>query len=257
MNKPALTDELIDLARKAGDVILRIYEGEFGHQHKPDHSPVTEADVAAERVILDGLAQLTPDIPVVAEEQAAAGGLPTGAAAKFWLVDPLDGTKEFIARNGEFTVNIALIVDGVPVLGVVHLPVLGVTYAGADGRAERKTGVAPAEAIHARSTPASGAIMTISRSHASKELAKAEEMGVPIAGTVVAGSSLKFCRVAEGAADIYPRFGPTMEWDTAAGQAVLENAGGSVRTIDGAPLRYGKPGLRNPHFIARGIQRPA
>jgi 3'(2'), 5'-bisphosphate nucleotidase len=252
MDKTALKGELVDLARKAGDVIMRIYESDFTHQRKSDHSPVTEADVAAERVIVEGLARLTPDIPVVAEEEAAANGLPIGTSAMFWLVDPLDGTKEFIARNGEFTVNIALIVDGAPVMGVVHLPVLGVTYAGAEGRAERREGDAPAEPIRVRTTPGNGAIMTISRSHAAKELAKAEHMGEPIAGTVVAGSSLKFCRVAEGAADLYPRFGPTMEWDTAAGQAVLENAGGSVTTMDGARLRYGKPGLKNPHFIARG-----
>lgn len=252
MDQTALTGELVDLARRAGAVILRIYEGDFTPQRKVDQSPVTDADVAAERVILDGLASLTPEIPVVAEEQAAAKGLPTGTPTMFWLVDPLDGTKEFIARNGEFTVNIALIVDGVPVLGVVHLPVLGVTYAGVAGHAERRQGDAPAERIGVRTTPADGAIMTISRSHAAQELARAETMGEPIAGTVVAGSSLKFCRVAEGTADLYPRFGPTMEWDTAAGQAVLENAGGSVTTLDGSPLRYGKPGLRNPHFIARG-----
>ena len=252
MDKTALTGELVDLARKAGDVIMRIYESDFTHERKSDHSPVTEADVAAERVIVEGLARLTPDIPVVAEEEAAANGVPTGTAAMFWLVDPLDGTKEFIARNGEFTVNIALIVDGAPVLGVVHLPVLGVTYAGAEGWAERREGSAPAEPIRVRTTPGAGAVMTISRSHAAKELAKAEHMGEPISGTVVAGSSLKFCRVAEGVADLYPRFGPTMEWDTAAGQAVLENAGGTVTTMDGARLRYGKPGLKNPHFIARG-----
>jgi len=252
MDKTALKGDLIDLARKAGDVIMRIYESDFMHQRKSDHSPVTEADVAAERVIIEGLTRLTPDIIVVAEEQAAASGLPTGTSAMFWLVDPLDGTKEFIARNGEFTVNIALIVNEAPVLGVVHLPALGVTYAGGEGQAERRNGLSPAEPIKVRKTPSGGAIMTISRSHALKELARAEEMGEPIAGTVVAGSSLKFCRVAEGAADLYPRFGPTMEWDTAAGQAVLENAGGSVTTLDGVRLRYGKPGLRNPHFIARG-----
>ena len=252
MDKAAIKGELIALARKAGDVIMSVYESDFAHQRKLDHSPVTEADVAAERVILEGLARLTPEIPVIAEEQAAADGLPTGTSAMFWLVDPLDGTKEFIAHNGEFTVNIALIVDHAPVMGVVHLPALGITYAGADGMAERRNGSSPAEPIRVRQTPSTGAIMTISRSHADKELAHAEEMGEPIAGTIVAGSSLKFCRVAEGAADLYPRFGPTMEWDTAAGQAVLENAGGSVTTLDGQPLRYGKLGLRNPHFIARG-----
>ena len=252
MTLAELAEELTEVARRAGAQILKVYAEDFTAARKADQSPVTEADVAAEAVILAALRKLTPDIPVIAEEDSQATGLPAEAAARFWLVDPLDGTKEFVARNGEFTVNIALVEIGVPVLGVVHLPALGETYRGHSGSAERSVGNAPFEAIEARYPPAAGSIMTISRSHAAKELVKAEEMGERIQGTIVAGSSLKFCRLAEGVADLYPRFGPTMEWDTAAGHAVLAAAGGSVSTLEGAPLRYGKPGFRNPHFIARG-----
>ncbi|MDY0884230.1 3'(2'),5'-bisphosphate nucleotidase CysQ [Dongia soli] len=253
-NQPAdqLTVELERIALAAGEVILRIYESDFAHQHKSDKSPVTEADVAAEAVIAAELHKLTPEIPLIAEEAAAVGGLPAEAAARFWLVDPLDGTKEFIARNGEFTVNIALIEGGSPKLGIVHVPVLGQTYGGDGKTAWRRVNKGAYEEIRTRAVPTDGAVMTISRSHAAKELVKAEEMGVKIADTLVAGSSLKFCRLAEGVADIYPRFGPTMEWDTAAGHAVLVSAGGSVRQLDGRVLPYGKPGFLNPHFIARG-----
>lgn len=247
-----LAGELAEVARQAGAEILKVYAQDFTTARKADQSPVTAADLAAEAVILAALRKLAPEIPVVAEEESQASGLPAEAAARFWLVDPLDGTKEFVARNGEFTVNIALVESGVPILGVVHLPALDETYRGHSGLAERSVKRAPFEPIRARSVPAEGAVMTISRSHAAKELVKAEEMGERIQGTVVAGSSLKFCRLAEGAADLYPRLGPTMEWDTAAGHAVLAAAGGSVSTLDGEPLRYGKPGFRNPHFIARG-----
>jgi 3'(2'), 5'-bisphosphate nucleotidase len=247
-----LAAELERVAIAAGAVILEIYNSDFTHDRKSDHSPVTEADVAAEKVITATLRRLTPGIPVIAEEDAAANGLPASAAARFWLVDPLDGTKEFIARNGEFTVNIALIENGAPSFGVVHVPVLDQTYS-TDGRQVwRRIGGQPRQTIAARVMPAAGAVMTISRSHADKELVKASDMGVHVVDTLVAGSSLKFCRLAEGVADLYPRFGPTMEWDTAAGHAVLAAAGGSVRELDGRPLTYGKPGFRNPHFIARG-----
>ncbi len=244
--------ELAEVARHAGAEILRIYAGDFATERKADRSPVTAADHAAEAVILPALRRLDPGIVIVSEEDSQQSGLPAAPPARFWLVDPLDGTKEFIARNGEFTVNIALIENGRPVLGIVHLPALGQTYRGYDRVAERADDGAGFAAIHARATPADGAVMIISRSHAAKELVKAEEMGERIQGTLVAGSSLKFCRLAEGAADLYPRLGPTMEWDTAAGQAILEAAGGSVRTADGDVLRYGKPGFRNPHFVARG-----
>jgi 3'(2'), 5'-bisphosphate nucleotidase len=247
-----LRDGLIAAARAAGRTIMDVYAGDFAATRKADHSPVTAADVAAEAIILQALAQLAPDVPVVAEEQAAADGLPSVAGPRFFLVDPLDGTKEFIARNGEFTVNIALIDQGHPVLGVVYLPALDEMYAGHDGAAFRCRGNGALARISARHVPTAGATMTISRSHAARELVKAESFGEQVAATLVAGSSLKFCRIAEGVADLYPRFGPTMEWDTAAGHAVLLAAGGSVTTLDGAPLTYGKPGFRNPHFIARG-----
>jgi len=251
----ALKDELVSVARKAGAVILEIYNRDFETLRKADRSPVTEADTAAEALILEALARLTPDIPVIAEEQCAKDGVPLSAPERFFLVDPLDGTKEFIAKNGEFTVNIALIEGGRPVLGVVYLPATDACYAGLDGKAERRIGTGSAEAIAARATPESGLVMAISRSHADGAVERAKERGFNIADTIVAGSSLKFCRIAEGAADLYPRFGNTMEWDTAAGQAVLEAAGGRVETTEGAPLGYGKPGFRNPHFIAYGRKR--
>jgi 3'(2'), 5'-bisphosphate nucleotidase len=253
MTNAELAAALMDVAEEAGRAILDVYAGTIVSTRKGDRSPVTAADTQAEAIILAHLKRLLPDVTVVAEEQAEAEGLPQSAARRFFLVDPLDGTREFIARNGEFTVNIALIEDGLPVLGIVHLPALGETFAGYESHALRRLKPeAPAEPIRARLPPAAGAIMAISRSHAEKELVRAKEMGEIIAGTIVAGSSLKFCRLAEGAADLYPRFGPTMEWDTAAGHAILAAAGGSVRTLDGKSLTYGKPGFRNPHFIARG-----
>jgi 3'(2'), 5'-bisphosphate nucleotidase len=250
-----LKDELVTVARQAGAVILDIYNRDFETLRKADRSPVTEADTAAEAVILEALARLAPDVPAVAEEQCAKDGVPLTAPRRFFLVDPLDGTKEFIARNGEFTVNIALIEDGRPVLGVVYLPATDACYAGLGGKAERRIGTGAPEPIIARTAPESGLVMAISRSHADGAVERAKERGFNVAATMVAGSSLKFCRIAEGTADLYPRFGNTMEWDTAAGQAVLEAAGGRVETTDGAPLVYGKPGFRNPHFIAYGRPR--
>jgi 3'(2'), 5'-bisphosphate nucleotidase len=247
-----LKDQLVAISREAGAAILNIYSRDFQSAQKSDRSPVTEADTAAEALIIAALAKVAPGIPVIAEEQCAANGLPPDAPERFFLVDPLDGTKEFIARNGEFTVNIALVENGRPVLGVVYLPAFDACYAGADGVAERRVGDNGPERITARRAPDDGLVMAISRSHADGEIARAKERGLNVAGTIVAGSSLKFCRLAEGVADLYPRFGTTMEWDTAAGQAVLEAAGGSVETVDGAPLRYGKAGFTNPHFIAFG-----
>lgn len=255
-NTTALKDALVAVARQAGAVILDIYNRDFETLRKADRSPVTEADTAAEAVILEALARLMPDVPAIAEEQCAKDGVPLSAPERFFLVDPLDGTKEFIARNGEFTVNIALIEHGEPVLGVVYLPATDACYAGTGGKAERSIGGGTLEPIAARAAPESGLVMAISRSHADGEVERAKARGLDIAGTIVAGSSLKFCRIAEGVADLYPRFGNTMEWDTAAGQAVLEAAGGRVETTDGAPLAYGKPGFRNPHFIAYG-RKPA
>ncbi len=250
MNTTQLLDAITAAAREAGAVIMDIYRGDFAVDEKADASPVTEADRRAEDVITARLRALTPDIPIVGEEAFAAGDIPA-VDRRFWLVDPLDGTKEFIKRRDEFTGNIALIENATPVLGVVHSPALGLLFAGAVGGGARlTTGDGAARPIATRALPPEGLAVVASRSHANDEALAAWLEGRGVASTVKAGSSLKFCRVAEGAADVYPRFGPTMEWDTAAGHAVLLAAGGQVTTIDGAPFTYGKPGFRNPHFVA-------
>jgi 3'(2'), 5'-bisphosphate nucleotidase len=247
---------LIELMRaaalSAGTTILEIYAQPFAVQQKADASPVTLADQLAEAAIVEALRKATPDIPIVAEELAAAGHLLAAAPPRFWLVDPLDGTKEFIRRNGEFTVNIALIENGKPRLGIVHAPALGVTYWGdASGARRQRESEAP-QAIAARAVPPSRAIVVHSRSHADEAQLDRYLAALSQAERRVSGSSIKFCLIAAGEADLYPRFGRTMEWDTAAGQAVLEAAGGNVATLDGAPLRYGKSGFENPDFVARG-----
>jgi len=228
------------------------YEGGFAVRSKADSSPVTLADEEAERLILAGLRRLTPDVPVVAEEEAAAGRLPAAVGRRFWLVDPLDGTKEFVAKNGEFTVNIALVEDGVPALGVVLAPARGLAYtAHGPGTARRETAGGPPEPIAVRAAPADGVVVVSSRSHGDR--ARMERMiDVPVRDWKILGSSLKFCVVAEGGADLYPRYGATSEWDTAAGHAVLLAAGGTVTALDGGPFVYGKPSFLNPGFIARG-----
>jgi len=240
-------------ALAASAAILEIYATDFTSRAKGDASPVTEADERAEAIILTALAALTPAIPVIAEEQAAAQGLSEQVPPRFWLVDPLDGTREFLNRNGEFTVNIALIKGGRAVLGVVHVPALGVTYAACGpGTATRQHGAEAAQPIATRPTPNAGSIVVHSRSHGDESELAAFVATMPQATRMVSGSSVKFCLIAAGEADLYPRFGTTMEWDTAAGQAVLEAAGGCVETLDGERLRYGKNGYRNPHFVARG-----
>ena len=270
----ALTATLCEIALRAGREILAVYASDFTVRGKADASPVTEADTRAERIILEGLGECAPGIPVVAEESAAAGEIPDVAGRPFFLVDPLDGTREFIGRNGEFTVNVALIEDGVPTVGVVHLPALDETFwtagdgvawrtrggAGRTGRAGG-TGIAGAAAGAAGGAeriacrrPGAALVAIASRSHRDFETDHFLER-FEIAEIVSAGSSLKFCRIAEGAADLYPRLGRTMEWDVAAGHAILSAAGGSVETMDGAPLTYGKPGFDNPRFVARGLPR--
>ena len=246
-----LIDVMRAAALSAGTTILEIYAQPFAVQQKADASPVTLADQLAEAAILEALRKATPDIPIVAEELAAAGHLPA-AAARFWLVDPLDGTKEFIRRNGEFTVNIALIENGTPVLGIVHAPAQEVTFWGDANGARRQRGGEAPQPIAARPVPPTGAIVVHSRSHADEAELDRYIAALPQAERRVSGSSIKFCLIAAGEADLYPRFGPTMEWDTAAGQAVLEAAGGSMLTPEGAPFRYGKPGFLNAGFIARG-----
>ena len=263
------------LARQAGTVVMAVYATDFAVQGKADASPVTLADAQAEAVILAGLQALTPDIPVVAEEAAAAGLAPQVAATgRFWLVDPLDGTREFVARNGEFTVNIALIEHGRPLLGVVLAPAIngqaggqtggqtggpaGVLYAGLVGHGAWVEDSAGRRPIHCRPVPDAGLAVLASRSHGDADALDAF-LAVYLAGRRVAhlgtaGSSLKLCLLAAGEADLYPRLGRTMEWDIAAGHAVLAAAGGSVCRIDsGAALAYGKLGYENPHFVAAGL----
>lgn len=247
--------DLIDLAVAAGREIMAIYATDFSAKAKSDLTPVTEADEAAERVILTGLARIDPATPVISEEAASAGRIPE-VAERFFLVDPLDGTKEFISKNGEFTVNIALVKDGTPVAGVVYAPALSRLFWGetgkgaAQGRLNRKDQF-DWQPITVRKQPGEGATVVASRSHrdaATDQFLKS----VRVKQLCSAGSSLKFCLVAAGEADLYPRFNRTMEWDTAAGQAVLLAAGGKVLTIEGSPLNYGKRerGYDNPGFIA-------
>jgi 3'(2'), 5'-bisphosphate nucleotidase len=253
LNLAQLAEQLTEVARHAGAEILKIYAADFTATRKADQSPVTEADVAAEAVILAALRRLTPDIPVIAEEQAQVQGLPAEAAQRFWLVDPLDGTKEFVARNGEFTVNIALIDGHDPVLGVVHVPVTETTYTGARGAGATRQ-IKREPAIQIRTTvPAPTPLRIVgSRSHRDAVLDRYLPRLEPYQ-LVAVGSSIKFCLVAEGSADFYPRFGPTSEWDTAAAQAVVEAAGGRVIQTDGQRLRYNaKAEILNPHFLVSG-----
>ncbi len=259
-DRQALVDMLVDVAIEAGKAILEIYDGEIATRVKDDRSPVTDADEKAEAIILKRLSVLAADIPVVAEESVAAGTIPDISGGTFFLVDPLDGTKEFINRNGEFTVNIALVENGQPTLGVVHLPALGQTFwSKGTGDAWRRDSDGAPRAVSVRPAPASGLVVVASRSH--RDSATDDYLaGFKVADLVSAGSSLKLCRLAEGAADMYPRLGRTMEWDIAAGHAVLAGAGGSVTVIAGGdvagdigqPLAYGKPGFENPFFVARG-----
>jgi 3'(2'), 5'-bisphosphate nucleotidase len=248
-----LLDPVRAIADRAGAVVMAHYAVGVAVRTKTDASPVTAADEAAEHLIAVALRELTPDIPVVAEEEIAAGAVPRLAGERFWLVDPLDGTKEFVKRNGEFTVNIALVDRGRPVLGVVYAPAMErLFWAAGPGSARERTPDGAMRAIAARTPPATGTVVVASRSHGDplelSGLAGAE----PVAERRIIGSSIKFCLLACGEADLYPRYGATSEWDTAAGHAVLAAAGGSVRTLDGNDLAYGKEGFRNPPFVARG-----
>jgi len=256
-----LLEAMTDAALEAGRAAHEIYLGRFEVRHKADQSPVTEADHAAEAIILERLRQVAPGIPIVAEEEVAAGRLPQ-IGSEFFLVDPLDGTKEFVQRIGDFTVNIALIRDGDPVLGVVYAPVTSGLYVGdvISGIALRSHHATESsrvvshelrQQIRVRTPPSQGVTVVISRSHSTPET-ETYLARYKVAERVCVGSSLKFCLVAAGQADLYPRLGPTMEWDTAAGHAVLVAAGGSVLAPGGAPLTYGKSGLRNSFFIAGG-----
>ncbi len=243
------------IAQDAGQAIMAIYNATRGTvdevSYKADGSPLTQADLAAHQVIARGLSQLTPSIPVVSEEDSTSE-VHRKPVGRFWLVDPLDGTKEFVARNGEFTVNIALIENGRPVLGVVVAPARGQSYWGIAGLGAWREADGRVEPIRVAAAPERvGRPLRVlaSKSHLNAETrAYLQQLGPH--ELVQAGSSLKFCRMAEGSADLYPRLGPTCEWDTAAGQAVLEAAGGKVLNLEGERLCYGKPAMTNPAFIA-------
>jgi 3'(2'), 5'-bisphosphate nucleotidase len=246
--------DLARIARDAGAAIMEVYRDGPHVRRKADQSPVTEADELAEAIIVAGLVELAPDIPIVAEEAVAAGRIPdVSNAPRYWLVDPLDGTREFIDRNGEFTVNIALIEHGAPVAGVVYAPAIDRLFAGATGHGARVVDPSGERGIRCRLPPSEGLTVLASRSHGDRAALQRYLSGFCVARVIAAGSSLKLCLLAEGAADLYPRFGRTMEWDIAAGHAVLAAAGGSVRDLSGAPLRYGKRDMANPDFVARGL----
>jgi 3'(2'), 5'-bisphosphate nucleotidase len=252
VHRQAWLEALVQIARDAGTLILAVYATDFTVRGKGDQSPVTEADERAERLIVGALRALAPAVPIVAEEAVAAGQAPE-VASLFWLVDPLDGTKEFISRNGEFTVNIALIAHGAPVLGVVYAPALDRMFSGdvqLGAWLENGTG---RHSIRCRTVPEAGLTVVASRSHGDAAALDAFLAGRKVVALASAGSSLKLCLIAAGEADLYPRFGRTMEWDIAAGHAVLAAAGGTVMDLKGAPLRYGKPGFDNPHFVAAAL----
>ncbi len=249
---PAWRAPLIQLARDAGAAIMQVYVQDFAVEHKDDRSPLTAADMAAHHLIVAGLQALTPDLPVLSEESASVPWETRRAWQRYWLVDPLDGTREFVKKNGEFTVNIALIDDGVPVFGVVFAPALGELYVGERGNGSFVADGADLVPIAARQPATSPLRVAGSRSHmdARSEAAIARMGEVQL---LAMGSSLKFCRMAEARLDVYPRFAPTSEWDTAAGQCVLEAAGGAVIMLDGQPLRCNsKESLLNPDFLALG-----
>jgi 3'(2'), 5'-bisphosphate nucleotidase len=253
MQPDKLLEPIVALAMTAGNAILEVYKTDFAVATKDDESPLTKADLASHNIISRGLAELTPDIPVISEES----GLPAFSVrrewSRYWLIDPLDGTREFVNRNGEFTVNIALIEDKCPIIGVVHVPVQKKTYTGCRGLgATLRTAGDGVKTISAASASASPVRVVGSRSHRGTSLdAFLARLGA--VEMLPMGSSLKFCVVAEGGADVYPRLGPTSEWDTAAAQAVVEQAGGAVLELNGEPLLYNnKADILNPHFLVRG-----
>ena len=258
-------DTLAEISLKAGALIMEVYATDFDIETKGDASPVTEADEKAEALILAALAEADPDLKIIAEEAASAGNIPEHGD-RFALVDPLDGTREFVNKNGEFTVNIAIILHGRPVMGVVYAPALGRLFVAESPsyawQAAAKPGsdVPPASArttLTIRKAPEAGITAIASKSHRSAETDAFLE-GFNVAEIISAGSSLKFCRLAAGEADLYPRHGRTMEWDTAAGHAVVNAAGGKILCEDGTPLLYGKRtrGYDNPFFIAYGDVTP-
>ena len=252
MNLKELIDPITNLAVDAGQAILKVYATDFDVQSKDDESPLTQADLASHRCIVAGLESLTPDIPIISEEEGLPGFTERGQWQRYWLIDPLDGTKEFVNRNGEFTVNIALIDSNRPVFGVVHVPVQEKTYIGCEGFGAQLRDGNETRAISVADASSRPVRIVGSRSHRGSSLdAFLEKVGE--SEMIPMGSSLKFCVVAEGRADLYPRLGPTSEWDTAAAQAVVEQAGGKVLELDGKPLSYNaKEEILNPWFVVIG-----
>lgn len=251
MHPSSMIDDVIRIADEASAKVLQIYQSDFKVSYKEDESPITAADVASHEIIAKGLQALSPDIPILSEEAAQAPWAERKHWQRFWLIDPIDGTKEFTQRTGEFTVNIALIENGEPVMGVVTAPALNEAFWGINGEGANKRDQAgqtrPIRVVEPQSTRR----VVASKNHLNADTRTFID-GLGEHTTIQAGSSLKFCRVAEGEADIYPRMGPTSEWDTAAAHAVLLAAGGNVAKVDGGPLRYGKEDVLNPYFIAAG-----
>lgn len=250
MTKNELLEAIYTLSVSAGDAIMDIYAKDFNVEYKEDESPVTDADLAAHKVIAAGLNALTPDIPVLSEESAGIDWATRQTWQQYWLVDPIDGTKEFIKKNGEFTVNIALIENGKPTLGVVHAPALNATYLAEQSLGAFKQTAAGRVTLKVSTKENKGLIKVVgSRSHPSPDLAAYLEQFDDVE-MVPKGSSLKLCLVAEGEADVYPRLGPTSEWDTGAGHAVAEIAGARINQLDGSALSYNqKESYLNPYFI--------
>jgi 3'(2'), 5'-bisphosphate nucleotidase len=252
MNPTELINPIVDLAIEAGQAILEVYATDFDVQEKGDQSPLTQADLASHRCIVAGLTALTPDIPIISEEEGLPEFSERGQWQRYWLIDPLDGTKEFVNRNGEFTVNIALIDKHRPIFGVVHVPVQDKTYIGCEGHGSELRDGGTTTPIQVASSSGDPVRIVGSRSHRGSSLdAFLQKVGP--SDMLPMGSSLKFCVVAEGRADIYPRLGPTSEWDTAAAQAVVEQAGGKVLELNGKPLSYNaKEDILNPWFVVIG-----
>lgn len=253
-----LTQDLLQQVRRiavaAGEAILTVYQRDFAVEQKDDDSPLTEADLAAHHLILAELTKLTPDVPVLSEEAADIPWSERQQWTEYWLVDPLDGTKEFIKRNGEFTVNIALIQQGEPVLGVIHAPVLDKTYAAAEGLGATRQQDGLTETIRVASTPSAGEVVKVvgSRSHYSADVEDYLSR-FPQHELIAVGSSLKFCLVAEGSAHLYPRFGPTMLWDTGAGHVIAKVAGAQVEYQGIANPAYHRENLKNPNFLVSAL----
>ncbi|MBZ0333196.1 3'(2'),5'-bisphosphate nucleotidase CysQ [Marinobacter sp. AL4B] len=251
MHYSSILPDVIKIADEASERVLHIYQSDFKVQYKEDHSPITAADMASHETIVKGLRSISRDIPILSEEGEQVPWEERKHWRRFWLIDPIDGTKEFTQRSSEFTVNIALIEDGQPIMGVVTAPALKETYWGINGEgAFKRDRTGRTHRIHV-AEPKGIKRVVASKNHLTDETrAFIETLGEH--ETVQAGSSLKFCRIAEGHADIYPRMGLTCEWDTAAAHAVLLAAGGKVQTLHNTPLQYGKEDILNPHFIAAG-----